>query len=200
MHYDPRLRDHGLPHNPFTALVVPRPIGWISTLGPDGVVNLAPYSFFNAICGDPPMVMFSSVGRKHSLVNAETGGEFVVNLAGAALCEEMNITSAPVPAEVSEADLAGLEMAPSRVVAPPRVARAPAALECRHVQTLPLHDVDGNPARSTVVIGQVVGVYIDDAVIVDGIVRMDRVRPLSRLGYMDYAVVDNVFSMERPDL
>ena len=130
MDYDPRSEPHGLAHDPGTCLVVPRPIGWITTIGPVGVVNLAPYSFFNIISTRPPFVMFSSSTRKHSQRNAELSGEFVFNLATYDLRSEMNITGSDHPEDISEADIAGLKMAASRVVKPPRVERSPIALEC----------------------------------------------------------------------
>ena len=198
MHYDPRRRDHGLAHDPFLALVVPRPIGWISTLDAAGIVNLAPYSFFNALSTKPPFVMFSSYAPKDSQRNAEATGEFVVNLATWALREEVNATSALVPPEVDEAAMAGLEMAPSVSVRPPRVKRSPVALECVYAQTVKLTDRAGTTHPAGVVIGEVVGVHIDDDVIRDGKVDVLRMRPIARLGYMDYASVDAVFSMKRP--
>jgi flavin reductase (DIM6/NTAB) family NADH-FMN oxidoreductase RutF len=198
MHYDPRTGNHGLPHSPFYALVVPRPIGWITSLSETGVVNLAPYSFFNAVASDPPIVMFSSSGRKDSLVNIEKTGEFVCNLATWELREEMNLTSGRHAPDVSEPEIAGLEMVSSLSVKPPRVKRSPAALECRLLRTLDLTDVDGVKVGSTVVFGEVVQVYIDDAVIIDGRVDLEKIRPLSRLGYSDYATIDTIFSMKRP--
>ncbi|MDN5927163.1 MAG: flavin reductase family protein [Hyphomicrobiales bacterium] len=198
MNYDPRTGEHNLAHNPFTSLVVPRPIGWISTCNADGTVNLAPYSFFNAVSGRPPMIMFSSAERKHSQINAETQGEFVANLATYDLRAEVNLTSAVVPEDVSEPDFAKLEMAPSKVVRPPRVARAPAALECRYVQTVRLKGADGQQFQGSIIIGQVVNIFIDDAVIENGMIDILKIRPLSRLGYMDYATVHDVFAMERP--
>jgi flavin reductase (DIM6/NTAB) family NADH-FMN oxidoreductase RutF len=198
MNYDPRTGEHNLAHNPFTSLVVPRPIGWISTCNADGTVNLAPYSFFNAVSGRPPMVMFSSAERKHSQINAETQGEFVANLATYDLRAEVNLTSAVVPQDISEPDLAKLEMAPSKVVKPPRVARAPAALECHYVQTVCLKGADGQQFQGSIIIGQVVNIFIDDAVIENGMIDLLKIRPLSRLGYMDYATVHELFAMERP--
>jgi flavin reductase (DIM6/NTAB) family NADH-FMN oxidoreductase RutF len=198
MHYEPGKSGHNLAHDPFLSLVVPRPIGWISTLNRAGVVNLAPYSFFNAVSGRPPMVMFSSIGRKHTLVNAEESGEFVVNLASHGLRFEVNLTSAALPEDVSEAAIAGLELAPSQRVKPPRVARAPAALECRTVQIIPLRGADGAQLDGTIVIGQVVGIYIDDDVIANGAVDLLKIRPLSRLGYLDYTSITEVFSLDRP--
>jgi flavin reductase (DIM6/NTAB) family NADH-FMN oxidoreductase RutF len=199
MHYDTAKRDHGLPHDPFKALVVPRPIGWVSTVGKDGVANLAPYSFFNAVSDRPPMLVFSSGGTKDSLRNILDTGEFTCSIATWALREKMNLSSATVAPSVDEFALSGLTKAASRLVAPPRVAEAPAAFECKLWQALPLPA----PSRGegyTLVIGSVVGVYIDDAFIVDGIVDSGAMRPLARLGYMDYSVLlpEAVFRMNRP--
>ena len=199
MHYDTATRDHGLPHDPFKALVVPRPIGWVSTTAKDGVANLAPYSFFNAVSDRPPMLMFSSGGHKDSLRNILDTGEFTCSIATWALREAMNLSSAAVAPGVDEFELAGLGKAASRWVAPPRVAESPAAFECRLWQALPLPA----PPRGegyTLVIGSVVGVYIADAFVRDGRVQSGAMRPLSRLGYMDYAVLtpEAVFAMNRP--
>ena len=199
MHYDPRKSGPGIPSFAITALVLPRPIGWISTLGADGVVNLAPYSFFNAIAGRPAFVMFASSGRKDSQRNAEEQGEFVANLATFDLREAVNLTSAGVAPEIDEAALAGLEMAPSVNVRPPRVRRSPVALECVTTNSIKLTTRDGVESRNTVVIGEVVGIYVDEAVLTDGRVDVRKLRPLSRLGYDEYAVTDAVFSMTRPD-
>ena len=198
MYFDPRTEPHGLAHSPYTALVVPRPIGWISTVGADGVVNLAPYSFFNLVSSSPPFVMFSSADRKDSQRNAEESGEFVCNLASYELKDAMNASSAPFTHGVSEPERVGLEMAPSRQVKPPRVARAPAALECRYFKTVDLYGSDGKRNRSSVVFGEVIGIYIDERVIVDGIVDITRMRPVARLGYLDYCVVDGFFTLPRP--
>src|SRR5262245_30432711 len=198
MYFDPRTEPHGLKHSPYTALVVPRPIGWISTVGADGVVNLAPYSFFNMVSSSPPFVLFSSADRKDSQRNAEETGEFVCSLASYELKDAMNASSAPYAPGVSEPERLGLEMAPSEQVKPPRVAGAPAALECRHFKTVELYGSDGKRNRSSVVFGEVVGIYIDDRVIVDGIVDITRMRPVARLGYLDYCVVDEFFTMPRP--
>jgi flavin reductase (DIM6/NTAB) family NADH-FMN oxidoreductase RutF len=199
--YEPHARDRELlPHDPFKAIVAPRPIGWVSTIGPDGELNLAPYSFFNAIGENPPMVAFSSSGAKHSSTFAGGRGEFVWNLATWALREQMNLTSAKLPHGASEFEHAGLEPAPSRLVAPPRVAASPCALECRVVHTAELTDVDGAPADQYLVVGQVVGVHIDEAAITDGRVDTAALRPIARCGYLgDYAVVGELFEMLRPD-
>jgi flavin reductase (DIM6/NTAB) family NADH-FMN oxidoreductase RutF len=199
MHYDTAKRDHGLPHDPFKALVVPRPIGWVSTLGKDGVANLAPYSFFNAVSDRPPMLMFSSGGRKDSLRNILDTGEFTCSIATWALREAMNLSSALVAPSVDEFELAGLTKAASQYIKPPRVAESPAAFECKLWQTLALPA----PPRGegyTVVIGSVVGVYIADAFIQDGLVQSGAMRALARLGYMDYSVLspESMFTMNRP--
>jgi len=199
--YEPANRDTSvLPHDPFKAFIAPRPIGWVSTLGPDGAVNLAPYSYFNAVGDRPPMLMFSSAGPKDSATFAGSGGEFVWNMPTYDLREQMNETSRTLPRGESEFERAGLEMAASTLVAPPRVAAAPVALECKVVQVLPLHDVNGDPASNIVVFGQVVGVHVDERYIVDGRVDLTRLRPIARCGYKgDYAVVESLFEMVRPD-
>ena len=198
MFYETEKNDHGLPHNPFKAIVAPRPIGWISSLDKDGKANLAPYSFFNAVCDTPPIVMFSSSGYKDSVSNIDATGEFVCNMASFGLKDEMNQSSAPVEHGVSEFDLAGLEMAASQLVTPPRVAKAVTALECKHLQTLRLKTLTGGETDNYVVFGQVVGIHIDDSILVDGMVDVTLYKPLSRLGYMDYASVTEVFQMGRP--
>src|SRR5580704_1109396 len=196
MDYDPRSEPHNLAHDPTTSLVVPRPIGWITTISPTGVVNLAPYSFFNMIASHPPFVMFASNTRKHSQLHAESDSEFVFNLATFDLRTEMNITGGTYPADVSEPELAKLEMAPSRLVKPPRVARSPIALECVYSQTVQLKSGSGQTHNYEMVIGEVVNVHIDDAVIVNGMVDMACIRPIARLGYRGgYAVIDHLFEM-----
>ncbi len=198
MFYEPRKRDHGLPHDPFKAIVAPRPIGWISTVDAEGRPNLAPYSFFNAVASRPPVVMFSSESRKDSLRNVEASGEFVCNLATWDLREAMNETSAPLPGGESEFVRAGLATEASRLVRPPRVAGIAAALECRLLRTVPLSDVEGRPMEATVVFGEVVGIHIDDRFIRDGRFDAAAARAIARCGYMDYAVVDSLFAMTRP--
>jgi flavin reductase (DIM6/NTAB) family NADH-FMN oxidoreductase RutF len=199
MHYDPRTEPHNLAHDPVTSLVVPRPIGWITTISRSGVVNLAPYSFFNLVAGRRhPFVMFSSSGRKHTQHNAEATGEFVYNLATYDLRTQMNETAANLDETISEPEIAGLAMAPSRIVKPPRVALSPVALECKYCQTVVLAGSDGKMIDNSVVIGEVVNVYIDDRVIVDGMLDARRMRAVARLGYMDYCVVDDLFTMQRP--
>lgn len=198
--YDPAERPRDvLPHDPFKALVAPRPIGWISTRAPDGTVNLAPYSFFNAIGDAPPMLAFSSSGMKHAAAAARDSGEFVWNLATWELREAMNASSADVPREQSEFALAGLEPAPCRRVAAPRVAASPCALECRVLSVTELHDLEGRAVDQHLVVGQVVGVHLDEAQVTDGGVDTARLRPVARCGHLgDYAVVDELFAMRRP--
>jgi flavin reductase (DIM6/NTAB) family NADH-FMN oxidoreductase RutF len=196
--YEPRL-GHGLPHDPFKAIVAPRPIGWISTIDPDGRVNLAPYSFYNAFCEAPPIVGFSSGGKKDSQRNVEATGEFVANLVTRKHALAMNLTSAPFPHGVDEMRRAGLAAAPSRLVRPPRVADAPAALECKLLLVLPLSDVDGKPTGSTLILGQVVGVHIDRAFLKGGLFDVAAAGTIARCGYRgDYTEVTAVFEMLRP--
>ena len=199
MFYDALKGQCPLDIDPFKALVGPRPIGWISSLSSDGVANLAPYSFFNAVSDAPPIVMFSSGGRKDSIENIEATGDFVCNLASFDLREAMNTSSKIVGPEVDEFELAGLEKLPSRIVNAPRVANSPMALECRYLKTVALEDVNGDISSFAMVLGQVVGVHIDDKFIKDGRVRTALMQPLARHGYMDYSVVKETFRIERPD-
>ena len=196
MHYAPD--DRTLPHNPLKAIVAPRPIGWISAMSRAGKLNLAPYSFFNAVADD--MVAFSSTGRKDAMTFAEEGGDFVCNLATYDLREQMNASSAPLPRGESEFDFSGLTTTPSRKVRSPRVAEASAALECRWLQTVPLVPLDGSEAANFLVIGQVVSIYVDDRFVIDGLVDTAAMRPIMRGGYFDYFAVgpDAKFGMQRP--
>lgn len=198
MFYDAERNDHGLPHDPFKALISPRPIGWISSLSKDGKVNLAPYSFFNAISSKPNMVMVSSEGLKDTIRNIAETGEFVCSLATFDLRMEMNQTSAPLPHGESEFVHAGLTPVTSHKVRPPRVGESPVALECVTVEVRALVDRHGRTLDRHVAIGEVVGVHIDDGLIVDGRVDITRARPIARLGYKDYAVIDQVFELTRP--
>jgi len=200
MFYDAVENTHGLPHDPFKSLIAPRPIGWISSISKAGEVNLAPYSFFNGVSADPNIVMFASGGYKDSIVNVEATGEFVCSIATYELRNEMNQTSAALERGQNEMEFAGLKAAPSTMVAPPRVAASPVALECKYLQTVEMPVKSKSGTVYHVVFGQVVGIYIDDSVIVDGLVDVTKFRPISRLGYMDYSVTDSVFSMERPEV
>ncbi|MGO9006060.1 MAG: flavin reductase family protein [Beijerinckiaceae bacterium] len=199
MFYEPDARDKTiLPHDPFKALIAPRPIGWVTTRSKSGALNLAPYSYFNAVCDRPPIIMFSSVGRKDSVTFAEETREFVWNMPTYELREAMNATSASLPRGTSEFDYAGLETAPSRLVAPPRVAKSPAALECKVIEIRTVLDLHGRPTDSHLVFGQVVGVHIDERFIKNGLVDTAAMRPIARCGYMDYAVADKLFTLDRP--
>lgn len=198
MFYEPQRADHGLRHDPFKALVAPRPIGWISSRSAAGTVNLAPYSFFNAVSSEPPVVMFSSEGLKDTIRNVIETGEFVCNIVGRAQTLAMNATSAPLPPGENEFRHAGLEEVPSRLVAPPRVRDAAAALECRLLTHFELKDLEGRATGRHVAFGQVVGVHIEDRVIVAGRVDVTAIQPLARLGYKDYSAVEAVFELERP--
>jgi|JI10StandDraft_1071094.scaffolds.fasta_scaffold46267_5 flavin reductase (DIM6/NTAB) family NADH-FMN oxidoreductase RutF len=203
MFYEPRLKNSGLQIDPLKALVVPRPIGWISSVDLEGRVNLAPFSFFNLVADSPPIVMFAPNGIKpngeikDSRRNIEATGAFVVNLATWDLREQMNATSASLPAGTDEAALTGLEMVPSNIVAPPRVAASPVALECRYLQTVELPSDD--PADpNAVLFGDVVGIHISDHLIEDGRVDITRAKPIARMGYSLYAVIEQTFRMTRP--
>ena len=198
MFYETRERNHGLVFDPFKAIVAPRPIGWITSISAKGEVNLAPYSFFNAVSGQPPCVMFSSDGYKDSVANVAETREFVCNLATWDLREAVNLTSATLLRGVNEMETVGLEAAPSRLVTPPRVAAAPCALECRLLQIVRLDDLDGRPLDQYVVFGQVVGVHLDEKYIKDGRLDTAAMQPIGRCGYHDYAVVTSVFQMRRP--
>jgi flavin reductase (DIM6/NTAB) family NADH-FMN oxidoreductase RutF len=198
--YEPDRRDRSvLPHDPFKSLVAPRPIGWISTTNADGAVNLAPYSFFNAVAERPPMLAFSSMGAKDSSTFAGELREFVWNLVTWELREAMNETSAPLPRGRSEFDRAQLEMAPSRIVKPPRVAASPCSMECRVVHHLELRDLNGHTFDQHLVIGQVVGVHLDERSIAGEGVDTAALKPVARCGGpADYAVVERIFRMWRP--
>ena len=196
--YEPRL-GHGLPHDPFNAIVGPRPIGWIASRSAEGVPNLAPYSFFNAFCYTPPLIGFASTSRKDTLNNIEATGEFVWNLATRELAEAMNASCAAVPPEVDEFQLAGLATAPSRLVGVPRVAAARVAFECKVAQIIRLQGADGTPTESWLTIGEVVGVHIDEALLVDGIYDTAAARPILRGdGPADYFELGEKFRMRRP--
>ncbi len=203
MYYDPDKNDHGLAHAPFKSCVIPRPIGWISTISTDGVHNLAPYSQFQNLNFDPAYVMFSanqtSRGmRKDTVANIEATGEFVYNMATYDLREAVNRSAQQVPSEVDEFDLAGVTKAPSVLVKPCRVAESPVQFECRYHQTVRLPG-NGPMGSVDIVIGRVVLVHIKDEVIgPDGRLDILKIRPLARLGYYDYTSVESVFEMVIP--
>jgi flavin reductase (DIM6/NTAB) family NADH-FMN oxidoreductase RutF len=198
--YEPESRDRDLlPHDPFKSLVAPRPIGWISTADAEGRVNLAPYSFFNAIAEGPSMLAFSSHGPKDSSTFAGEMREFVWNLVTWELREQMNETSAPLPRGLSEFERANLEMAPSRLVKPPRVAASPCSMECKVVHHIELRDLDGNTFGQHLVIGQVVGVHLDERAICGSGIDTAALAPIARCGGpADYTIVERIFQMRRP--
>ena len=198
MIYSATKDDLGFAHDPFKAIVAPRPIGWITALSAKGEVNLSPYSFFNAISSRPNIVMFSSENKKDAVAFVEETGEFTCSLVTKALAQPMNLTSAPLPRGESEYAHAGLEMAPSRFVKPPRVAGTPAALECKLLSVQQLQDIDGNAVPRWMVLGQVVGIFIDDAFVKDGRFDTAGANPIARCGYADYAEVTSLFSITRP--
>ncbi len=196
-------KDAGLPFNPLKAIVSPRPIGWISSKGADGSINLAPYSFFNAISENPAMVIFSTDcggedHRKDSLRNVEETGEFVVNIVGQAQFDAMNISSQSYDYGENEFLHAGLDMVESQTVSPPRVGGVPAALECRLFQTIPLPRSDSGQGYS-LVMGTVTGIYVDDNMVSDGKLDYTAYTPISRLGYRDYGRITDIFQVARPD-
>jgi flavin reductase (DIM6/NTAB) family NADH-FMN oxidoreductase RutF len=198
MFYDTRSKAP-LKHDPVKALVAPRPIGWISTLSRDGVANLAPYSFFNLVASGPSIVAFSSAGRKDSQTNAEQTGAFVCNIASFDQREAVNSSAATLPPEIDEFALTGLGTLPSQLIKPPRVKGAPAHLECVYLQTVPLFSKDGVRNGFDLVLGEVVGVHIDDQFVKEGLVDTAAMRLIARLGYLDYSVTDEVFALKRPD-
>ncbi|HEX6959710.1 MAG TPA: flavin reductase family protein [Ferrovibrio sp.] len=200
-HYYETAKGHGLAHDPFKAIVGPRPIGWISSVDTAGRVNLAPYSYFNAVCDAPPMVAFGSSGWKDSIANVKATGEFVANLVTKTLAEAMNQTCAPVPHETNEFEISGLTQASCRLVKAPRVAESPAALECKLLQVVELRDTEGRPTQHWLAIGQVVGVHINKAYLKDGLFDTAAAHPILRAGYLaDYAEITPaaMFRMRRP--
>jgi flavin reductase (DIM6/NTAB) family NADH-FMN oxidoreductase RutF len=198
--YEPRL-GHGLPHDPFNAIVGPRPIGWISSRDAQGRLNLAPYSFFNAFNYTPPIVGFASIGAKDTLHNVRATGEFVWNLATRPLAESMNASCAAVPPEVDEFELAQLTPVPSRLIGVPRVAESPVSFECRVTQIVQVQGVDGVPVETWLTLGEVVGVHIDAALLKDGIYDTAAAQPILRGGGpADYFGIgpEQLFRMRRP--
>ncbi|MEN5080852.1 flavin reductase family protein [Bosea sp. TWI1241] len=198
MYYGEDGRELAFRHDPFKAIVAPRPIGWISAMSARGEVNLSPYSFFNAISSKPNLVMFSSENRKDAVSFIEETGEFTCSLVTRALVQQMNLTSAPLPRGENEYAHAGLAMAPSRLVKPPRVAGSPAALECKLISLQQLRDLDGQELPRWMVIGQVVAAYLDEAFVRDGRFDTAAAGPVARCGYADYAAVTEMFSLTRP--
>ncbi|WP_236185561.1 flavin reductase family protein [Pseudomonas juntendi] len=199
MYYYEPAKGHGLPHDPFNAIVGPRPIGWISSQDREGRLNLAPYSFFNAFNYIPPIIGFCSVGRKDSLNNIEQTGEFVWNLATRSLAEQMNQSCAPVAAEVSEFELSGLTATPSSLVKVPRVGETPVAFECKFSQIVQLKRADQALVPSWLILGEVVAVHIADHLLKNGIYDTAAAEPILRGGGpADYFELGNLFKMARP--
>ncbi|ANC83401.1 MULTISPECIES: flavin reductase family protein [Pseudomonas] len=199
MYYYEPAKGHGLPHDPFNAIVGPRPIGWISSQDREGRLNLAPYSFFNAFNYIPPIIGFCSVGRKDSLNNIEQTGEFVWNLATRPLAEQMNLSCAPVAAEVSEFELSGLTAAPSSIVKVPRVGETPVAFECKVSQIVQLKRADQQEVPSWLILGEVVAVHIAEHLLNNGIYDTAAAEPILRGGGpADYFELGNLFKMARP--
>lgn len=199
MFFRPGLDDHGLPHNPFKAIVSPRPIAWVSTIDKHGRANLAPFSFFNGVTDVPPMVMFCPNGTKvimdevkDTLANIRDTGEFVVNMVSYALRDAMNLSSGTYARGVDEFESAGLVKGQSRVVAPPYVKDAPAVLECVLWKEVLM------PKGGVMILGEVKGIHMQDEFIRDGIFDVTAYQPIARLGYKDYAVVTELFSLTRP--
>jgi flavin reductase (DIM6/NTAB) family NADH-FMN oxidoreductase RutF len=203
MYYETDKNNHGLRYNPLKACVVPRPIGWITTISSAGAVNLAPFSFFNLLSYDPPFVLFSAGtheddgGKKDSVVNIEQTGEFVYNMATWAQRDQMNRTAQLTGRGIDELAATGLEPLPSRLVRPPRVKGSPVHFECR------LHQIVKLPGRKPssehhVTIGRVLAVHIDDAALTaDGRIDLLKIRPIARLGYQDYTAIESIFQMEK---
>ena len=197
---------HNLKHNPFSALVAPRPIGWISTYDPEGNPNVAPYSFFNAVSHTPPQVIFSVGARskgelptiKDTLANVESSGCFVANLVTWDLRHAMNATFAECPPEVNEFELAGITPEPAELVRAPRVKESPVHFECELAEIIATKSMDGHTPNK-LVLGVVIGIQIDESVIEDGLIDYAKTQPISRLGYLaDYAATTDIFRMNRP--
>ncbi|MBY3002197.1 flavin reductase family protein [Rhizobium leguminosarum] len=198
MFYTTDSNRHGLAHDPFKAIVSPRPIGWIGSKGRDGSINLAPYSFFNAVADRPKLVMFSSTGRKHSQRNAAETGVFTCNFVSRDLAEKMNLSSAALPYGDSEFDFAGLTPKQAELIDAPYVDEAFAVLECKVTEIIEPKKLSGEPSENVLVFGEVVGIRIDEAIVRDGRLDMSIARPLARMGYMDYSEGSDVFEMIRP--
>lgn len=205
MFYETEKNNHGLPYNPFKSCIIPRPIGWITSIDKNGNVNLAPYSYFNAVSDIPPMVIFSTTTKHHdgrqkdTLSNVEETKEFVVNVATWNFKQAVNITSADFDHGINEAAVVNLETIPSTLVKPPRIKGSPIQLECLYHQSIQLPTVDNNHSNK-IIIGKVVGIHIDDEILINGKIDVRKFNPIARLGYMEYTVVNDKFEMERPSV
>jgi flavin reductase (DIM6/NTAB) family NADH-FMN oxidoreductase RutF len=198
MFYQPEMRDHGLPHDPFKALVAPRPIGWISTRAKDGRLNLVPYSYFNALSDDPWLVVFAADGIKDSMSFAAESGEFVVNIVTRKFAEAMVKTSVDAPRGISEFAFAGLEPEPSPLVSAPRVKGIAAALECKVTQIIEPKRLSGSPSGIQLVISEVIGIHLDEDMLTNHRFDCEKAGLVSRLGYLDYSVTGLTFELRRP--
>ena len=204
MFYETDKNDHGLKYNPFKSCIVPRPIAWITSISEDEILNCAPYSFFNGVAADPPMVMYATNGKqpmgghKDTITNIRDNGEFVVNIVSYEAKYKMNETTAPFNPNESEVDIAKLEILESKLISPARLAISPIHMECKLYKIIDLPTLKSNEYNG-MVLGHVVGIHINDDVLEDGKVDLKKIRPLSRLGYLDYSVVDNIFEMARPE-
>ena len=205
MFYDTKKNNHGLKYNPFKSCIVPRPIAWITTIDENGNNNCAPYSFFNGVSSEPPMIMYANNGKsanlkkpKDTLNNIKQNKEFVVNIVSYEAINYMNETCAPLKAGKSEIEYANLKYLNSKFVKPVRLTISPIHMECKlyKIIDLPIKKTD---TYNGLVIGYVLGIHIDDKVIKDGKVNLKKIKPVSRLGYMDYSFIDNIFSLKRPE-
>ena len=193
---------HGLSHNPFKSCIVPRPIGWISSLSKEGIINLAPYSFFNGACSEPPMVMFGCNGKhqhgiKDTITNIEETKEFVCNLSTYNLRRAMNQSSTAVDPNINEFEFCDLETESSELIKVPRVKASPIHLECIYFKTLEL-PCNQPEARNAIITGHVIGINIRDDALKEGIIDIEKLQPLARMGYMDYTHVERIFTLQRP--
>lgn len=198
MFYTTDTNRHGLAHDPFKAIVAPRPIGWIGSKGRDGSINLAPYSFFNAVADKPKLVMFSSSGHKHSQKNARETGVFTCNFVSRNLADKMNLSFATLPYGTSEFEFAGLTPKQAELIDAPYVAEAFAVLECRVTEIIEPKTLSGESTENVFVFGEVVGIHIDEAIVRDGRFDVALARPIARMGYMDYCEGSEIFEMFRP--
>ena len=204
MFYETKTNNHGLKHNPFKSCIIPRPIAWITTISNDGIDNCAPYSFFNGVSSDPPMVMFANngpaidgSGPRDTFSNIKENQEFVINISTFNTKDKMNKTSARLCRNVSEIEFASLETLDSRLVKPKRLKESPINMECTLYKIIDLPGITEDNYNG-ILIGKVIGIHINDEYIKDGKVDVKKIKPLARLGYFDYSVIDDFFSIKRP--
>ena len=204
MFYKTKKNNHGLKHDPFKSCIIPRPIAWITTISNDGIDNCAPYSFFNGVSSDPPMVMFANNGSaidgsgpRDTFSNIKENQEFVINISTFNTKDKMNKTSARLCRNVSEIEFASLETLDSRLVKPKRLKESPINMECTLYKIIDLPGITEDNYNG-ILIGKVIGIHINDEYIKDGKVDVKKIKPLARLGYFDYSVIDDFFSIKRP--